>query len=236
MQKEQYVCLICGFNIVDYHPDNCPFCGAPKVQFITSEECSVKFKVTGTPVNEKVTCLNTVPSLGIEHAAYRIEAGAKTYMIDCPSSYDKSLTPVNVITFTHHHFLGASNQYRELFSCKVNIHKLDSLHKICSPFSFDVPFEGNFTENGVEAFHINGHTPGFTFYIFEDILLVCDYVFLKNGDMSFNPYGPKSDTREGGVMLSKIIEGRKFSKVCGFNYVVDFEDWKPKFDSLFRKD
>ncbi|MEE9605469.1 MAG: MBL fold metallo-hydrolase [Candidatus Scalindua sp.] len=232
MQKEQYVCTVCGFNMVGYYPDKCPFCGASKEKFITSEECSARFNVKAFPVNEKVTRLNSVPSLGLEHSAYRVETNNKTYWIDCPSSFDNSLKPTDVIIFTHHHFLGASNQYRELFSSRVRIHKLDSAHKICQAFTFDVTFEGNFTEDRIDAFHINGHTPGFTFYIFEETLFICDYVFLKEGKMRYNPFGPEKDTREGGKKLKSLIEGRKIDVVCGYNYVVDYVDWKPKFDNL----
>ncbi len=72
MKKEQYVCLACGFNMVGFHPDTCPFCWARKERFITAEECSAGLKVVSTPVNEKVTRLNSQPALGFEHAAYRL--------------------------------------------------------------------------------------------------------------------------------------------------------------------
>jgi len=232
LQKEQYVCTICGFNMVGYYPDRCPFCLASKEKFITSEECSARFNVKGFPVNEKVTRLNSVPPLGLEHSAYRIETSNKIYWIDCPSSLDSSLKPMDVIIFTHHHFLGASNQYRDLFSSQVRIHKLDSAHKICQAFTFDVTFDANFTEDGIEAFHIDGHTPGFTFYIFEETLFICDYVFLKGGETRYNPFGPAKDTREGGRRLKSIIEGRNINVVCGYNYVIDYVDWKSKFDNL----
>jgi hydroxyacylglutathione hydrolase len=80
MKREQYVCLVCGFNIIGFHPDRCPFCGAGKERFITVEECSARYKVVATPVSEKVMRLNSHPPLGIEHAAYRIETrtGAST--------------------------------------------------------------------------------------------------------------------------------------------------------------
>ncbi len=117
MHVEQYVCTVCGYNMVGYHPTRCPFCGAVRERFITSEECSRRFQVKGTPVNENVTRLNSVPALGIEHAAYRVETEGRAFWIDCPSSFDRDLKPVDVLMFTHHHFLGASNQYREFFSC-----------------------------------------------------------------------------------------------------------------------
>ncbi len=115
MKNEQYVCLVCGFNMVGYYPDECPFCGAARENFITSEECSARYKVISARVNDKVTRLNSQPALGIEHAAYRIETGEGSCWRDCPSSFDASLKPADTIIFTHHHFLGASNLYRDLF-------------------------------------------------------------------------------------------------------------------------
>ncbi|MDR4509461.1 MAG: MBL fold metallo-hydrolase [Candidatus Brocadiaceae bacterium] len=232
MQQEQYVCAVCGFNMVGYYPEKCPFCGATRGHFITSQECSSRFRVKGFPVNEKVTRLNSVPPLGLEHSAYRIETKNKSYWIDCPSSFDSALQPVDVITFTHHHFLGASNLYREHFSSRVRIHKLDAVHKICEAFAFDEMFVENFSEDGIDAFHVDGHTPGFTFYIFGDVLLICDYVFLKGEEMKFNPYGPERNTREGGKKIQGIIGNRKIAIVCGFNYVVDYAGWKVRFDAL----
>ncbi len=234
MQKEQYVCTACGFNMIGYYPENCPFCGAPREKFLTSEECSTKFKVKGTPVKEKVTRLNSVPALGLEHAAYRIERGTRAFWIDCPSSFDKSLKPADVITFTHHHFLGASNQYRRLFPSEVRIHRLDSTHGICQAFTFDKAFEQDFTDHGIEAFHIGGHTPGFTLYLWEDVLFICDYVFLRGDEMTFNPFGPGRETREGGKKIGHIIEGRKITKVCGYNYVADYLAWKEDFEELLK--
>ncbi len=235
MQKEQYVCTVCGFNMVGYYPDSCPFCGAPKGKFITSAECSARYKVMGTPVNKKVTRLNSVPPLGFEHAAYRIETGGKAFWVDCPSCFDKSLKPADVITFTHHHFLGASNQYRDLFHAQVRIHKLDSAHSICLAFTFDATFTEDFVELGIEALHTGGHTPGFTFYLFEDVLFICDYVFPEGNGMRFNPFGPQKETRECAAKINTVLQGRGLSKVCGWNYVVDYKDWKERFDNLLSK-
>ncbi|MBI5679062.1 MAG: MBL fold metallo-hydrolase, partial [Planctomycetes bacterium] len=140
--------------------------------------------------------------------------------------------PADIITFTHHHFLGASNQYRDYFHAKVRIHKLDSANSICRAFTFDATFQENFVERGIEAFHTGGHTPGFTFYIFEDVLLICDYVFLKEGGLSFNPFGPQKETRECAFKIDRALQGRKISKVCGYNYVIAYKDWKKRFDLL----
>src|SRR5690349_469291 len=119
MKREQYVCLVCGFNLIGFQPDACPFCSAAKEHFINAEECSARYKVVATPVDEKVTRLNTYPSLGIEHSAYRIETGRDACWIDSPSFFDASLQRAGTIFFTHHHFLGASNLYREHFTAEV---------------------------------------------------------------------------------------------------------------------
>ncbi len=231
MASEQYVCTVCGFNMVGYYPDHCPFCGSPREKFLTSEECSVRHRVVGTQVNEKVTRLNSVPPLGFEHAAYRLETAAGVWWIDCPSSFDRNLPPANTITFTHHHFLGASNQYREWFGAQVRIHILDSRHELCRAFTFDAPFHQNFSETGVEAHHIGGHTPGFTLYFCEDCLFICDYVLFRGDQMFYNPFGPAGDTLAGGERIGKILAGtdRKLAHVCGVNYVMAYEEWLDKF-------
>jgi glyoxylase-like metal-dependent hydrolase (beta-lactamase superfamily II) len=216
--------------MVGYYPDECPFCRAAKENFISMEEYSARYRVEGMRGNDKVTRLNSVPALGLEHAAYRIETAKKTFWIDCPSSFDKSLKRADALVFTHHHFLGASNLYRELFSAEVRIHKSDSAHEICRAFTFDSTFEKNFEEDGIEAFHIAGHTPGFTMYFFGDVLLICDYVFLQKDLMTYNPYGPADETIAGGGKIRDILRGREISKVCGYNYVVDYSEWKPKFE------
>ena len=232
MMEAQYVCTVCGYNMAGYYPQVCPFCGASKCKFITSEACSAKFKVQGIPVSEKVTRLNSVPSLGLEHAAFRIESEEETFWIDCPASFDKGIKPVDTILFTHHHFLGASNQYRAHFGSKVWIHEKDSAHDLCKGCTFDVTFEENFVNTGIEAHHIDGHTPGFTFYLFEDILFICDYVFLMEQGMKFNTFGPRKATREGGNKIHRLLKGREISTVCGYNYVCDFATWMESFTSL----
>ena len=231
MKKEQYVCLVCGFNMVGFHPDTCPFCGAKKERFITAEECSVRFKVVATPVNAKVTRLNSQPSLGFEHAAYRVETGQRAYWIDSPSSLDASLPRVDTILFTHHHFLGASNLYREQFNARVAIHQADSRHEICRPFTFDDMFNEDFTHLDIEAFHVDGHTPGFTFYIFEQTLFICDYVFLEGDGMKLNPFGPADRTIAGCRRIRELLDGRNLATVCGYNYVISYPDWRSRLDA-----
>jgi hydroxyacylglutathione hydrolase len=229
---EQYVCTVCGYNMVGYLPDNCPFCGATKDHFITSEECSSRYKVVEIPVTSNVSRLNSYPRLGLEHSAYRIHTGSKTYWIDCPSCFDRSLSLMDAILFTHFHFLGASNQYREHFSSSVWIHDADSRSKLCRGFTFDKTFLAHFREYGIEAYHIDGHTPGFTCYFFEDVFFICDYVFYGSRKTTFNPFGPRSRTVEGGFLIKELLQGRNINKVCGVDYVVDFNKWLEEFDKL----
>ena len=225
MAKEQYVCLVCGYNMVGFHPETCPFCGAHRTRFITSAECSDRYRVIATPVNKQVTRLNSDPALGYEHAAYRIDTGDTACWIDCPSSFDSSLDPVEAILFTHHHFLGASNLYREHFPARVHIHHADADNDLSRPFPFDEKFERDFSHHGIEACHIDGHTPGFTLYIFEETLFLCDYVFCKDGAMQLNPFGPADRTIAAAGRIREIVAERSLTTVCGYDYVVDFAEW-----------
>jgi len=229
IEGEQYVCLVCGFNMIGGRPDRCPFCGAGPDRYLTADECSARYRVKGTPVNDRVTRLNSVPALGIEHSAYRIETDLRTYWVDSPSSFDPDLDPVDVILFTHHHFLGASNLYRRHFSAEMQIHRLDSEHELCREFTFDTTFRHDFEADGIEAFHVGGHTPGFTVYLFDDTLFICDYLFLQEGKMTFNPFGPADDTVAGGERIARFLEGRSISTVCGYNYVAQFTEWMEMF-------
>jgi hydroxyacylglutathione hydrolase len=71
--------------------------------------------------------------------------------------------------------------------------------------------------------------PGFTFYIFEDILFICDYVFFEGDSMKYNPFGPVGETVAGGHRIPEILSGRTLSTVRGYNYVVPYDDRKPRF-------
>ena len=224
--EQQYVCLVCGYNMVGYLPDSCPFCGAHSKNFITARECSERFSVVQTPVNDSVTRLNSSPSLGLEHAAYTVDTGAGVIMIDCPSTFDLTISPHDHIIFTHHHFLGASNLYRSESGARVRIHRLDSDNDLTRGFVFDNTFDRGFVENGLEAYPIDGHTPGFTFYLFEDVLFICDYIFMKEGRVRmFNRFGPADKTATGGQRLLDLLSGRTINTVCGYNYVTDFSGW-----------
>ena len=174
----QWVCPVCGYNMIGEMPDICPFCGARHDTFVTWDEAEQTYRVTPNRVNDYVTQLMSVPRLGIEHAAYRIETedGAAAW-IDCPSAFNRDLSPVEAIYFTHKDFLGASNQYRQLWDAKVYLHANDAKHPLAAKFPVDKKSDGDFTEHGIEAFHIGGHTPGFTIYLYRDVLFIGDYAF-----------------------------------------------------------
>ena len=233
-EKEQYVCKVCGFNIIGHFPERCPFCGALNVNFITAENCSENYKVLETRVTDKVIRLNATPPLGLEHAAYNIKTENQTIWIDCPSTFDSSLEKMDKIIFTHHHFLGASNLYRSYNTAFVWIHIEDSKHGMSQKHPFDKRFDTDFQLSGIKAFHINGHTPGFTFYAYEDIVFICDYVSVSEGKMKFNPYGPLRKTIEGGKLIKKLFENGNYLKVCGFDYDIAFSEWMIMFDDLLN--
>ena len=229
----QYVCKNCGYNMVGYLPDRCPFCMASKSQFITAEECTKQYEIVGTKVNQKVSRLNSSPRLGLEHAAYRIKTGKGTVMIDCPSTFREDVESMKAIIFTHHHFLGASTLYQEHFKAEIWIHSEDSNNILTRNYKFDKLFQSDFKGHSeIKAFHINGHTPGFTFYIFEDVLLLCDYLVGSKGSFRFNPYGPSQETLKGARKMKKIIENYDLNHVCGVNYVLPFKEWGKIFGQL----
>ena len=192
--------------MVGYLPDKCPFCFASKSQFITAAECSDKYEIVSTEVNHKVSRVNSHPQLGVEHNAYQIRTNKGIVMIDCPSTFREEVEPMEAILFTHHHFLGASRLYQERFKTQIWIHSDDSSNILTRNYKFDKLFKSNFSYSEIEAFHINGHTPGFTFYIFEDVLLICDYLVGFNDNFRLNPYGPSKDTLNGAQEMKKIIE------------------------------
>ncbi|MDD1622178.1 MAG: MBL fold metallo-hydrolase [Methylococcaceae bacterium] len=231
---QQWVCLQCGYNMIGNMPDVCPFCGAKHDRFMAWDEAEKTYHVTAHAVNDTVSQLLSVPKLGLEHAAYRIETEAGAVWIDSPSAFNRGLAPVKAIFFTHHHFLGASNQYRRLWDAEVWLHDLDAKHHLSALFDIDRRFSDDFVAYGIEAYHIGGHTPGFTFYIYRDALFICDYVFLAEAGLVFNPYGPEQETRKQAERIKEIISSKTLTTVCGYNYVANFADWMPGFERLLR--
>ncbi|UCC18495.1 MAG: MBL fold metallo-hydrolase [Promethearchaeota archaeon] len=230
--EKQYVCIKCGYNMIGHYFQFCPFCGASNANFITAEECSQRYKIVSSKVNNKVLRLSSYPSLGLEHSAYSIKIDNTIIWIDCPSTFTKDLEPMDKILFTHHHFLGASNLYRGYYTTFIWIHKNDSEHLLSKKHPFDKKFTQDFKLNGIEAFHIDGHTPGFTFYIFEKVLFICDYLIQLDEIFILNPYGPGFFTIEGAEKLNEIIQLKEIDTVCGFNYVMNYQNWEKKFLGL----
>jgi rubredoxin len=228
----QWVCLVCGYNMIGEMTDICPFCGARHDQFMRWDEVEMTYRVTSLTVNGYVNQLLSVPKLGLEHAAYQIVTDHGLVWIDSPSAFNRDLQPAATILFTHHHFMGASNQYRRLWNSKVCLHELDARHPLAAAFDIDKCFSEDFVYNGIRSFHIGGHTPGFTLYIYRHMLFICDYVFLTNDGMRFNPYGPEMETRQRAKYIYEIISKASLNTVCGYNYVSDFTDWLPAFENL----
>jgi hypothetical protein len=169
---QQWVCLQCGYNMIGAMLAICPFCGARHDRFLPWDEVEKQYYVTSHPVNAVVSQLLSVPKLGLEHAAYRIETAQGAVWIDSPSAFNRELAPVKAILFTHHHFMGASNQYRRLWNSTVWLHNLDAEHHLSALFDIDRRFTGDFSAFGIDAYHTGGHTPGFTCYVYQDVLFI----------------------------------------------------------------
>ncbi len=231
----QWVCLECGYNMIGEMPEVCPFCGARHERFLTWEAAEKQFRVTAFAVNDEVTQLLSVPALGYEHAAYRIDTASGGVWIDAPSAFNRDLAPVKAIFFTHHHFMGASNQYRRLWQAEVWLHEIDARQPLARSFAVDHRFSQDFAAFDIEAHHCGGHTSGFTFYIHHAVLFICDYVFLTPAGMNFNPYGPERETRKQAAAIFEVLEHRSLLTVCGYDYVIPFADWLARFTSLLAE-
>lgn len=232
----QWVCLQCGYNMIGNEMlDVCPFCGVSHDKFMAWDKVEQKYRVTSHDINNDVSQLLSVPKLGLEHAAYRIETAEGNIWIDSPSAFNRELKPVHSVLFTHHHFMGAVNQYRLLWHSDIWLHELDAKHPLAVSFDIDKPFSDDFTIYGIDAYHVGGHTPGFTIYIYQDVLFICDYVFLSNLTLRFNPYGSQTETIKQAQKIHKIVNSRHLTTVCGYNYVMNFDDWLAAFENLLRK-
>jgi hydroxyacylglutathione hydrolase len=229
MKVDQWICTVCGYNMIAQMPDVCPFCGASHNRFISGEEGERTYKVTPKRVNDYVTQLLSVPRLGFEHAAYRLQTEDGAVWVDCPSVLNRDLGPVQDIYFTHNHFMGACNKYQEVWGAKVHLHALDADHSLARQFSVDDRFESGFEAHGIQAFHIGGHTPGFTMYIYKSVLFVCDYAFPPGSQMRLNPFGPKEETRVCASTVIDLVVDKHLETVCGYNYVAEFDSWYDNF-------
>ena len=229
---KQWVCTVCGYNILDSRPDRCPFCGARHEQIFDSATISRRYRVTEKPVSDTVARLRSEPKLGLEHAAYRIDADGGSVWIDSPAVYTKGLRPVDAILFTHKDFIGAANQYRAAWDCEVLLHEADAELSIVAEHCVTETFSSGIEKFGVRGYHIGGHSPGFTVYIWQETLFVCDYAYPPGKTMKLNPHGKREPTREGAGRLADLASAHKLETVCGYNYVVDFGSWMKAFTRL----
>ena len=233
MAERQTVCTACSYNMIGERPTACPFCGASAENFLSDRECSDRHKVTAFPVNDRVTRLNSVPSLGIEHASYLVNTGTATVMIDSPSAFRPDLPPADIIAFTHKDFLGACNQYRAAFGAEVWIHEEDAKHPLAEPFPFDRLFSGDFEDHGLSARFVGGHSPGFTVFLAQSTLFTCDLVFDLGARTRFNVFGAGTRaTRDAAIGLVEWLDDRPIETVCAWNYVTDYAGWKARLDAL----
>lgn len=221
----QWVCTVCGYNMIGDMPAVCPLCGVAHEHFIAWDEAERRYRVGAKTVTAGVTQLVSVPRLGFEHAAYRVETEGGVVWIDCPSAFNRDLAPANALLFTHSDFLGASNQYRTLWGAPVYIHRLDAASRLAQGFEFDHCFDSGFEAYGVEAFHIGGHTPGFTVYRWRDAVFVCDYAFPPGAHMRLNPNGPQGETRRQAERLLTVVTHADLRWACGYNFVTDVRDY-----------
>lgn len=226
---QQWVCTACGYNMVGHAPEICPFCGAHRDKFLSSEAAGTTYRILTMPIDDRISQLITVPELGLDHAAYRIETENLAVWIDCPSVFKRSLMPADKIFFTHRHFIGAANQYRELWQAKVGLHALDIGHPLVNDSIIDERFDNDFTLDGLAAYHIGGHTRGYTLYVYRDVLFIGDYAFPSGPDMRLNSYGPQAETLRKTERILSIVRQNTLNTVCGYDYVCAFNDWLPNF-------
>ncbi len=230
--KKHWVCKVCGYNTRGPRPAQCAFCSASGKQMLASKRAERLYTVKAIPVSDRVTQLRSSPVLGLDHAAYRIATDDGAILIDCPAIFSPSVEPADAILFTHKDFIGAADHYRKAWNCEVCMHRADAELSEVSEFSVTQRFEGDFATHGVQGVHIGGHSPGFTVYIWQDILFICDYAYPPGPGMKLNPHGPREATRDGASRLAGVIAGHDLNQVCGYNYVADFDPWQQEFMKL----
>jgi glyoxylase-like metal-dependent hydrolase (beta-lactamase superfamily II) len=228
----QYVCTACGYNAIGKRPDCCPFCGAEPKTLVSADAMGRRYQVSERPVADGVMQLRCRPRLGLDHAAYSIDADGGRVWIDCPAAFSSALTPADAILFTHKDFIGAANQYRDQWQAEVWLHESDAELSQVASHSVTHRFNGEFEKFGVRGYPIGGHTPGFTVYIWRDVLFVCDYVYPPGEAMKLNPHGPVQATREGAIRLADRVADEALSTVCGYNYVTRFDAWLSAFNTF----
>lgn len=227
-----FVCKGCGYNAPGHAPDFCPHCGMRARGFLSAEMASEIYAVQEEWVSGEVYRLRSEPRLGV--SAYRIDTPQGRVWIDCPPVMDAELAVPQSILFTHRDFLGAAQQYQAQHGTQLWLHQADATHPLVTGTSIDQPFDGDFVWQGIEAFHLGGHTPGFTLYLYKDLLFACDYVFGVDAEMKLNAFGNRHAIRAGAERILAVTAGRRIRKVCGYNYVTDFRRWRSNLQRLLK--
>ena len=156
--------------------------------------------------------------------AYRLHTRQGAIWIDCPSQFESGLTPVDAIFFSQRDFTGAAADYHRHWGSRLYMNRHDaSYHK-------ELPFEetprGNFSLGELQAFHIGGHTPGFTVYRFHKLLFVCDLLFSLDTSFTLNSLGRRDAMHAAARRLLRQIRHQDIQLVCGYNYAIDFKHWQ----------
>ncbi len=236
MQK-QYVCMVCGYNMIGDAPHSCPFCGCNSSHFITACECTEKFGIEEIHVTDTVMQLKSTPKLGFEHAAYAIETVKGDIWIDCPSCFERLIETPHAICFTHHHFMGACNLYQESCHCEIYIHENELTFPLAQQY---IPFITNKITSdfwaycNIQGVMIAGHTSGYTAFFCDEVCFACDIALLdNNGEDSLNTYS--SGYKEVAAAVKQLIaecEHRKIKTVCCYNDVFSYNEWHSRVSKL----
>ena len=64
MTGMQWVCEVCGYNMIGEMPDICPFCGARHDKFVTWEEAERTYRVTRQPLRNHAGVVTHVLTIG----------------------------------------------------------------------------------------------------------------------------------------------------------------------------
>jgi len=158
--RKQYVCTVCGFNLVGFHPAHCPFAGPPREKFPHLGGVLGPLPGGGQPgdrpghpasMQRRPSVSNTPPT------AWR---PGKTYWIELPR---RPLTRSQARRRHHVHpspFSGGLESVPGTLGAKVRIQEGDSDHELCRRFHLRYQIFGpDFSEDGIEACHLGGPYP-----------------------------------------------------------------------------
>lgn len=226
------LCTACGYNMIGKQLTACPFCGAAASHFLAADEASRRFHIQRTTVNDKVTRLDSRPRLGLEHAAYEVATDDGPTWIDCPAVFDPRLAPPKRTLFTHKDFLGASPLYRDVHGTALWLNAADASLAIAAHHPIDERPAGDFMAAGISGWHIPGHSPGYTVYVFGNTLFAGDLVFFRSANMRVNPFGKAGREIDAARHLQERLGSKDFAVVCGWNYVAPYARWRAAFDAM----